>query len=472
MRGKLGFLGIHSPSRGLIPARAGKTPRHAHAPVGAQAHPRACGENSASTFELKSLFGSSPRVRGKLSEWETRPYEDGLIPARAGKTHRRSRRTRSSWAHPRACGENGGVGGVGHGGSGSSPRVRGKPSKTNPGVHTPRLIPARAGKTVLVVTSAPWWRAHPRACGENGWARRHIRAQPGSSPRVRGKLDERREGTPLRGLIPARAGKTRPARGSGASRWAHPRACGENPAAPLSLGTAPGSSPRVRGKRRHRRRDEGRPGLIPARAGKTIRLDPPGLDKGAHPRACGENLVTIHKGVLADGSSPRVRGKPDLAHGGLVHDRLIPARAGKTSSTTPIRSCSWAHPRACGENLVCGHGASAPRGSSPRVRGKLGGPVGFGDGGGLIPARAGKTRGGIRCRWSGWAHPRACGENALRRTGATAQDGSSPRVRGKPGDGPAAGARPGLIPARAGKTAHPRQSDSTQQAHPRACGEN
>ena len=74
-----------------------------------------------------------------------------------------------------------------------------------------------------------------------------------------------------------------------------------------------------------------------------------------------------------------------------VQSRLIPARAGKTPARVARCCPSTAHPRACGENLLTHSNESLALGSSPRVRGKLeaGGPVGRGDR--LIPARAGKT---------------------------------------------------------------------------------
>ena len=50
------------------------------------------------------------------------------------------------------------------------------------------------------------------------------------------------------------------------------------------------------------------------------------------------------------------------------------------------------------------------------------------------------------------AHPRACGENKEATKTAFILPGSSPRVRGKPIRIRPAGAKHGLIPARAGKT--------------------
>ena len=274
----------------------------------------------------------------------------------------------------------------------------------------------------------------------------------GSSPRVRGKLPfgiHIRDG---RRLIPARAGKTPRPRPPPCSPRAHPRACGENPVCAVISTSCRGSSPRVRGKHTGRMSTSHATGLIPARAGKTRQRMGQWEGPRAHPRACGENRSTITARRRKLGSSPRVRGKRVGIVESAADFGLIPARAGKTPLPCPSRSGTWAHPRACGENSYTDLTAPTTAGSSPRVRGKLieversTGDIG------LIPARAGKTRrpGGRRSGVS--AHPRACGENDVRRANGQEAVGSSPRVRGK-----LHAYRPDttacrLIPARAGKT--------------------
>ena len=176
--------------------------------------------------------GSSPRVRGKRGGLGHRLADPGLIPARAGKTSCGQDPRRGCGAHPRACGENSPGSPLGPGSPGSSPRVRGKRHPGN-------------------------WRiscstAHPRACGENSRRCAPTTTRPGSSPRVRGKRRRHDEWAQSPGLIPARAGKTPLRHHRPHQRWAHPRACGENSAHHARAVYAPGSSPRVRGKRRIR----------------------------------------------------------------------------------------------------------------------------------------------------------------------------------------------------------------------------
>ena len=153
-----------------------------------RAHPRVCGENQNGLVILAASVGSSPRVRGKPSAWESPKLRSGLIPACAGKTADSLPPRPSLPAHPRVCGENDNPNATSLSGTGSSPRVRGKPRISN----TPRgdegLIPACAGKTSKLRLSEAHLTAHPRVCGENPSPRLSRRRRAGSSPRVRGKL--------------------------------------------------------------------------------------------------------------------------------------------------------------------------------------------------------------------------------------------------------------------------------------------
>ena len=315
--------------------------------------------------------GSSPRGRGKHRAGARVREHPGLIPARAGKT---SIGRATSRVLP-----------------GSSPRGRGKPVREARRVLDGRLIPARAGKTSFLIVGELELGAHPRAGGENSRRASGMSRISGSSPRGRGKLT-----TPagqdigLR-LIPARAGKTRPGKSSGAWPPAHPRAGGENNAQSVAAATGKDSSPRGRGKRDRRHCRPGRNRLIPARAGKTTRRARSGTHQQAHPRAGGENCEEVQGAVGQRGSSPRGRGKPCIRHRRAGRQRLIPARAGKTKGRLPYAAVRQAHPRAGGENASIDAKAAELGGSSPRGRGKpasSSSPVGTL---GLIPARAGKT---------------------------------------------------------------------------------
>ena len=74
------------------------------------------------------------------------------------------------------------------------------------------------------------------------------------------------------------------------------------------------------------------PGIIPARAGFTMREGKLCVILWDHPRACGVYLSSRRRWMLTLGSSPRVRGlrghMPEVG----ARSRIIPARAGFTCS--------------------------------------------------------------------------------------------------------------------------------------------
>ena len=134
--------------------------------------------------------------------------------------------------------------------------------------------------------------------------------------------------------------------------------------------TPPGSSPQVRGKQPVETESEGEDRLIPAGAGKTRPMARTVIPVSAHPRRCGENIISGIALQVVTGSSPQVRGKPSGATGSTGASRLIPAGAGKTSARVGLRDWNSAHPRRCGENFFSTAYRSSLCGSSPQVRGK------------------------------------------------------------------------------------------------------
>ena len=153
---------------------------------------------------------------------------------------------------------------------GSSPRVRGKPDFETSPAYDARLIPACAGKTIAGFDESEVGRAHPRVCGENQDTNVLDLTGAGSSPRVRGKLRAVISSPSAVWLIPACAGKTHLEAEPLAVPEAHPRVCGENIISVANPLMQLGSSPRVRGKRKAAKDFNSRGGLIPACAGKTL----------------------------------------------------------------------------------------------------------------------------------------------------------------------------------------------------------
>ena len=358
----------------LIPAHAGKTASSSVWRICAWAHPRSRGENVVCFFVPSAVQGSSPLTRGKLNGVLVSSERLGLIPAHAGKTE---------------------VPGLDVGArQGSSPLTRGKRLGGRPLLLLLGLIPAHAGKTARAERIHAETTAHPRSRGENETSAPLWEIGPGSSPLTRGKRAQTRKRHTTHGLIPAHAGKTSSAPRLGVSPRAHPRSRGENPRSSNPTKARPGSSPLTRGKRLARLPQSIIQGLIPAHAGKTRRRIRGRYPHPAHPRSRGENSNPLSFIVRSMGSSPLTRGKHHGERRGRRRWGLIPAHAGKTRAYLPVVGHCKAHPRSRGENLTAHLVVDSHRGSSPLTRGKPGAIEELAKAGGLIPAHAGKTRGG------------------------------------------------------------------------------
>ena len=337
------------------------------------------------------MAGSSPLTRGKREDREVYDTRAGLIPAHAGKTACAPVSISRPWAHPRSRGENADFTVPDLRGRGSSPLTRGKPVTLLDWSDRVGLIPAHAGKTPLLSAGSTGAWAHPRSRGENLMGLATTDLTEGSSPLTRGKPSDCREDCADDGLIPAHAGKTSRSCRRRSRLRAHPRSRGENNAGRRGEGMGEGSSPLTRGKPTPRQSALIEVGLIPAHAGKTQARCTQIDTLGAHPRSRGENPATCGSCVAVAGSSPLTRGKQAHGHPHVLDQRLIPAHAGKTSTSGYRRKTPQAHPRSRGENLIGGCLIAPGQGSSPLTRGKRRSPRRWDGARRLIPAHAGKT---------------------------------------------------------------------------------
>ena len=175
--------------------------------VGA-AHPRSRGEHFFLFSSSISLIGSSPLARGTRGWDWARRWRGRLIPARAGNTLDSDDCRASSPAHPRSRGEHTSAAVRNSSESGSSPLARGTPDKRTPERMCRRLIPARAGNTLLQSGASVSRPAHPRSRGEHPRPPSSDAASHGSSPLARGTPDRDYSYITAERLIPARAGNT------------------------------------------------------------------------------------------------------------------------------------------------------------------------------------------------------------------------------------------------------------------------
>ena len=147
----------------------------------------------------------------------------------------------------------------------------------------------------------------------------------------------------------------------------------------------------MRGKPVHVHHAVARVRIIPAHAGQTRRRTARYRPNPDHPRACGANAVMGPAGTGLDGSSPRMRGKPDFFDVSTDLVRIIPAHAGQTPSRGSYTSAVPDHPRACGANAYPCYAIHCLIGSSPRMRGKPTDLAASVDKARIIPAHAGQT---------------------------------------------------------------------------------
>ena len=192
--------------------------------------------------------------------------------------------------------------------------------------------------------------------------------------------------------------------------------------------------------------------IIPARAGPTTSSRLKACQKPDHPRSCGANRVTAPTSSSSFGSSPLVRGqhRNKLFRQHIV--RIIPARAGPTMVGVSCLTVTADHPRSCGANSRRAICRTSDVGSSPLVRGQLVMNVVLGWALRIIPARAGPTLLQQNALRHIWDHPRSCGANAVAFLTHYRTAGSSPLVRGQPACLTRSSRRVRIIPARAGPT--------------------
>ena len=153
--------------------------------------------------------GSSPRMRGApVYDWLGKRL-DGIIPAYAGSTSSRGRRTRRERDHPRVCGEHPHTRKTDVFMAGSSPRMRGARRRHCRDQPCAGIIPAYAGSTWSARNSSTTHQDHPRVCGEHSSPLKVCVLLTGSSPRMRGALKNLNQSDVVAGIIPAYAGSTR-----------------------------------------------------------------------------------------------------------------------------------------------------------------------------------------------------------------------------------------------------------------------
>ena len=126
-----------------------------------------------------------------------------------------------------------------------------------------------------------------------------------------------------------------------------------------------------------------------------------------------------------------MRGKASVRRTQDETQRITPAYAGKSNTSTMMWCSHWDHPRVCGEKREIVSYYHEGEGSPPRMRGKAVGGIKSGRALGITPAHAGKRWTRRKAGKSLRDHPRACGEKSAVVYAVPRALGSPPRMRGK-----------------------------------------
>ena len=228
MRGALGRGALGDGRAGIIPAYAGSTAPPRLCGCAPRDHPRVCGEHARRSTRCCTRPGSSPRMRGAPAGLCGRRERHGIIPAYAGSTVQKLVHRPFFRDHPRVCGEHGSRWECIMSWTGSSPRMRGALRRVVAAVVKIGIIPAYAGSTMGVLTKEIVRRDHPRVCGEHQVSSINVSIEVGSSPRMRGALRAMSIRRQSVGIIPAYAGSTFASEIIVPDPRDHPRVCGEH----------------------------------------------------------------------------------------------------------------------------------------------------------------------------------------------------------------------------------------------------
>ena len=338
---------IHS-GRRIIPARAGFTTACNRAGAWRRDHPRSRGVYTRSSVSKSMREGSSPLARGLQQPRMGPRGRRRIIPARAGFTWRRRAACYCAADHPRSRGVYPGRLRPSSTRSGSSPLARGLLNNRHKKAIARRIIPARAGFTAPRRRPGPWSSDHPRSRGVYIITGSRPNPDAGSSPLARGLRLAEYEPIHADGIIPARAGFTRPGgRRRGRSRD-HPRSRGVYSFGPSAGVPFFGSSPLARGlllKTLVRYREVR---IIPTRAGFTDFVSRLMSSEEDHPRSRGVYSCRGRDSMTVGGSSPLARGLRIVEEVRETDPGIIPARAGFTDPRDRGADQEADHPRSRG----------------------------------------------------------------------------------------------------------------------------
>ncbi len=192
---------------------------------------------------------------------------------------------------------------------------------------------------------------------------------------------------------------------------------------------------------------------IPAHAGNTRGCGPRRRQWPVHPRSRGEHMSATMAGSSPPGPSPLTRGTRRFLTVNLPGVRSIPAHAGNTGPTGPVRHAPPVHPRSRGEHVWRRCQCQGQGGPSPLTRGTRQPSWACGAARSVHPRSRGEHERHHELHNDGHlVHPRSRGEHSSILTVDTANYGPSPLTRGTRPISRKVLQRVRSIPAHAGNT--------------------
>ena len=192
----------------IIPARAGFTWPGIPRLCASRDHPRSRGVYAVRSRYAARSSGSSPLARGLRMVTVRVLRGIGIIPARAGFTAADGDADGVEEDHPRSRGVYTTMRSRLSSFTGSSPLARGLPTEMRAKILRPRIIPARAGFTMMRRRYRIPRQDHPRSRGVYARLLEGMALARGSSPLARGLRGNILGAVTQGGIIPARAGFT------------------------------------------------------------------------------------------------------------------------------------------------------------------------------------------------------------------------------------------------------------------------
>ena len=311
---------------------------------------------------------------------------------------------------------------------------------------------------------------YPRVCGGTASSIGVLASCQGLSPRVRGNRHRRQRNDLQRRSIPACAGEPYPAYGRPQPVQVYPRVCGGTHQVNGRGGAHQGLSPRVRGNRYNHQVPCARKGSIPACAGepRNVKVCVPVVP--VYPRVCGGTRPAFPFPFPFPGLSPRVRGNPSRPSGIISRQWSIPACAGEPDCDGGDDGDAGVYPRVCGGTVRRAWRRCCRIGLSPRVRGNPDWRMSSGFRRRSIPACAGEPPSGGGAGRPRMVYPRVCGGTLLGQLIVVRVTGLSPRVRGNQQRVAHVAGGDRSIPACAGEPLPQHPEGKRVRVYPRVCG--